>query len=435
MKNSQIAIIAIISSLLSLLSSLQAQAAWSLDSCINYAMVHNIDIRQRLNAARQGELAVTEAKDRVLPNVSGYGSQNFSFGRGLTADNTYANRNTNSFSLGAQLSVPLFQGLRVVRSVKYSQTSLKALVEQSEAIKDDVAINVMVAFLQALYSRETLGVARMSLEVSKDELNRREILLEAGKIPELDLYEARAQVSRDMLTVVNAQNDSVMALLDLSNLLDIENDGSFDILPLPEENFPIPSLDEVWANMQMSNHTLRAAVIRKQAAGESVDVAKTGYIPTLSFNAGFGTNYYRTSGFQNEGFAAQMRHNFSQSLGFSLNIPIFDGFSTRNSISRARLEQLNSELELDNTRQQLYKTISTAHAQAIAAREKEKAADVAVENTKAAFDAMTVKYDNGRANATEYEKSKTDYINAIAERLQARYERQLRIRILRHYNK
>ncbi len=397
-------------------------------------MIHNIDIRQRLNAARQGELAVTEAKDRVLPNLSGYGSQNFSFGRGLTADNTYANRNTNSFSVGAQLSVPLFQGLRVVRSVKYSETSLKALVEQSEAVKDDVTINVMAAFLQALYSREALGVARMSLEVSKDELNRREILLEAGKIPELDLYEARAQVSRDELTVVNAQNDSVMALLDLSNLLDLENNGDFDILPLTEENLPLPSLEEVWTNMQMSNHALRAAMLRKKAAGENVDVAKTGYIPTLSFNAGLGTNYYRTSGFQNEGFASQMRHNFSQSLGFSLNLPIFDGFSTRNSISRARLDQLNSELDLDNTRQQLYKTVSTAHAQAIAAQEKEKSAAVAVENTKAAFDAMTVKYDNGRANATEYEKSKTDYINAVAERLQARYERQLRIRILRYYN-
>ncbi len=411
-----------------------AQRAWSLDSCINYAITHNVEVRQRINAARQGELSVTEAKDRVLPNLSGYGSQNFSFGRGLTADNTYANRNTTSFSVGAQLSVPLFQGLRVVRSVKYAETSLKALVEQSEAIKDDVTINVMAAFLQALYSREALGVARMSLQVSKDELNRREILLEAGKIPELDLFEARAQVSRDELTVVNAQNDSVMALLDLTNLLDLENDGTFDILPIQDDNLPMPSLEEVWTNMQMANHTLRAAVIRKQAAGENVEVAKTGYIPTLSFNAGLGTNYYKTSGFQNEGFGSQMRHNFSKSLGFSLNIPIFDGFSTRNSISRARLEQLNADLDLDNTRHQLYKTVSTVHAQARAAGSKAKDSEAAVENTKAALDAMAVKYDNGRANATEYEKAKADDINALDDRLQASYERQLRIRILRHYN-
>ncbi|MDE6018938.1 MAG: TolC family protein [Muribaculaceae bacterium] len=427
-------IIVLIASLSVLYAPVQAQRAWSLDSCISYALTHNVEIRQRINAARQGEMAVREAKDRVLPNLSGYGSQNFSFGRGLTADNTYANRNTSSFSVGAQLSVPLFQGLRVVRSVKYSETSLKALVEQSEAVKDDVSINVMAAFLQALYAREALGVARMSLGVSKDELRRREILLDAGKIPELDLFEARAQVSRDELAVVNAENDSVLALLDLSNLLDIENDGSFDIIPLEEEYLPIPPLDEVWTNMQMANHSLRAAAIRRQAAGENVEVAKTGYIPTLSFNAGIGTSYYKTSGLSNEAFGPQMRHNFSKSFGFSLNIPIFDGFSTRNSIYRARLDRLNAELDLDNTRQQLYKAVSTAHAQAKAAFSKEIASQSAVENTKAAFDAMTVKYDNGRANATEYEKAKADYINALADRLQARYERQLRTRILLHYN-
>lgn len=408
---------------------------WTLDSCISYAVTHNVDVRQRILSARQGELAVKEAKDRVLPNVNAYGSQNFSFGRGLTADNTYANRNTSSFSVGGQLSVPLFQGLRVVRSIKYSETSLKALVEQSEAIKDDVTINVMAAYLQALYARESLGVARMSLGVSKDELLRREILFEAGKIPELDLYEARAQVSRDELTVVNARNDSTLAMLDLTNLLAIENDGTFDISPLNEELLPCPTLEEVWTNMQMSNHTLRASAIRKQAAADNVSVAKTGYIPTLSFNAGLGTNYYKTSGFVNEGFGAQMRHNFSKSLGFSLNIPIFDAFSTRNSVSRAQVEQLNAELDMENTRQQLYKTISTAHAQAIAAFEKEKASEAAMENTKAAFEAMTVKYDNGRANATEYEKSKTDYINAVSDRLQASYERQLRLRILNFYNR
>ena len=409
-------------------------AEWTLDSCINYALTHNVEIRQRLNAARQGQLAVKEAKDRVLPTLSGYGSENFSFGRGLTADNTYAHRNTSSFAVGAQLSVPLFQGLRVVRSVRYSETSLKALIEQSEAAKDDVTINVMAAYLQALYSREALGVARMSLGVSHDELRRREILLDAGKIPELDLFEARAQVSRDELSVVNAQNDSVMAMLDLTNLLDIDNDGRFDIAPLSDDDLPMPSLEEVWTNMQMANHTLRAAAIRRQAAGENVELAKSGYLPTLSFNAGLGTNFYKTSGFPNEGFSSQMRHNFSKSLGFSLNIPIFDGFSTRNSVSRARLEQLDSELDLENTRRQLFKTVSTAHAQAVAAEAKENASQAAVENTKAAFDAMTVKYDNGRANATEYEKAKADYINAVADRLQASYERRLRVRILRHYN-
>lgn len=407
---------------------------WSLDQCVDYAIEHNIEVRQRMLDVRQGELAVREQKDRVLPNLSGYGSESFSFGRGLTADNTYANRNTSSFSVGAQLSLPLFQGLRVVRGVKYSNTSLRALVEQTEAVKDNVTVNVIAQYLQALYARENLEVARMSLGVAQDELHRREQLLEAGKIPELDLYEAKAQVSRDELTVVNAVNDSIIAMLDLANLLNLENDGSFDIKPLPENiDEAIPSVEQVWNSMLLDNHSLKAANIQRDAAAQNVEVSKSGYLPTLSFSASLGTNYYKTSGFDNGSFSDQMKLNFSKSLGFSLNIPIFDGFTTRNSVNRAKLQQLNADINLENTRQTLYKTITTAHAQAVAAERKEKTSDVAVESTKAAFDAMKVKYDNGRANATEYEKSKAEYTNALSERLQARYERILRTRILRYY--
>lgn len=423
-----------LAALAALCASPASAATWTLERCVDYALEHNIDVRRRILEVRQGELAVREQKDRVLPSLNGYGSESFSFGRGLTADNTYANRNTSSFSVGAQLSLPLFQGLRVVRGVKYTGTSLRALVEESEAVKDNVTVNVIAQYLQALYARENLEVARMSLSVARDELRRRESLLEAGKIPELDLFEAKAQVSRDELTVVNAVNDSIMAVLDLTNLLNLENDGSFDIEPLRDSaDMAIPTVDQVWSAMLIDNHSLRAAAIRQEAAEQNVSLSRSGYMPTLSFNAGIGTNYYKTSGFTNESFGDQMRHNFSKSLGFSLNIPIFDGFSTRNSVARARIQQLNADLDLENTRQSLYKTISTAYTQAVAAERKERTSDVTVESTKAAFDAMKVKYDNGRATATEYEKAKADYTNALSERLQARYERILRTRILKFY--
>lgn len=266
--------------------------------------------------------------------------------------------------MGASLSLPLFQGLRVVRNVDYSRTSLRALVERSEAIKDDVTVNVIAQYLQALYLREALAVARMSLSVSEKELLRRKQLLEAGKIPELDLYEAQAQVNRDNLTVVNAQNDSIIALLDLANLLNIRSNTEFDISPLQEDSeATIPTIEEVWNNVSINNHSLRAASIEREAAIKYVSVAQTGYIPTLSFNAGLGTNYYKTTGYDNESFVAQMKNNFSKSLGFSLDIPIFDAFSTRNSVARAKVQQLNAELDLENTRQSLYKTISTAYTQ------------------------------------------------------------------------
>ena len=418
-----------------MVASVASAATWSLDSCVSYAISHNINVQSRLLQEENGRLGVTEAKDRFLPNINGYGSQSFSFGRGLTAENTYANRNTSSFSVGANLSLPIFQGLAGVRRLDYAKASFKALLEQTEAAKDDVTLNVITQYLQALYAGELLQVARERLKISTSELQRRQTLLEAGKIPELDIYEARSQVSQDELNLVNCTNDSIIALLDLAQLLNLPDADGFAIEPLADSDMPLLSPEEVWANASERNHSLRAGRLEAEAADKNVSLAKTGYIPTISFSAGLGTNYYRTSGFTNENFSQQMRHNFAKQLGFSISIPIFDAFSTRNSVRRAHVQAHSTRLQLDDSRQRLYKAIVQAYTQAKAAHTKRDAAEVAVESSRAAFEAMKVKFDNGRATPTEYEKTRSDYTNALAEAVQAKYEAILRARILLFYNK
>lgn len=428
----------VITALVGLLGAIGGAAqttAWSLGDCVAYAIDHNIDVKRQALQATQGELSVTEAKDRFLPQVSGYASQNFSFGRGLTADNTYANRNTQSLSAGAQLSLPIFQGLSAVRRLDYAKTDLRALVEQAEATKDDVELNVIGQYLQALYTAEMVQVARVRLDISRSELLRRNSLLEAGKIPELDIYQAQAQVSQDELYLVNCANDSAIAMLDLRQLLNLPAEEPFAIEALPDTLMPLLNPDDVFANALANNHAMRAGRLQVDAAEKNVSLAKTGYIPTLSFNAGIGSNYYTMSGVKSEGFGPQMRHNFAKQIGFSLSVPLFDAFGTRNSVRRARLQADNVRLQLDDSRQRLYKSIMTAYTQATAAHKKRDAAFVAVESAQKAFEAMKIKYDNGKANATEYEKSRSDYTSSLAESVQARYEAHLRARILTFYNR
>lgn len=408
---------------------------WSLDECVDYAVAHNINVLQTKISEDQGRIAVDEAKSGFMPQVNGYASQSFNFGRGLTADNTYANRNTSSFALGANLQMPIFQGLRNVRNLEYSKVNLRALIERTGAAKDNVTLNVIGGYLQALYAQEMLGVANENLAISKRELERREKLLEGGKIPELDLYEARAQVAQDELTVVNSQNDSITALLDLAQMLNLEDYTDFAIVPLADTRMDILNADEVFANAMRNNHEIKAAGIESEAAQKYIGVARTGYIPTLSFNAGLGTNYYKTSGFTNEDFGAQFRHNFSKSIGFSLSVPIFDGLNTRNSVRRAKAQAAVSALRFDDARNNLYKSITTAYTQAVAAQKKYAASTVSVESSLAAFNAMQVKYNNGRATPTEFSKAKSDYTNALANQVQAKYEAMLRARILAFYNR
>lgn len=412
-----------------------AAESWSLDSCISYAISHNLTVKARELNVKSGELDISEAKDQFLPNIGAGAQQSFSFGRGLTSDNMYANRNTSQFGWSLQMSVPIFQGLRNVRNLDYTKANFRQLVEQLESAKDDITLSVIAQYLQVLYCEEMYKVALEQLNLSNVELERRQQLVEAGKIPELDMLQARSQVAQDDLSAVNALNNRDLALLDLAQLLELDSSEDFSILPLDDEliSLPLPSPEVVYETALNDNHTILASRLGVEVAGKYLKLTKSGYLPTLSFSAGLGSTYYKTSGFLNESFGNQMKHNMSQSLGFSLNIPIFDSFTTRNSIRKAKLQQISAELNLRDAEVQLYKAIKQAHAQALAAEKRKETSMIAEETTALALDAMREKYNYGKANATEFEQAKSSYIQAVSDLVQAKYESILRRRILNFY--
>lgn len=428
--------VAVIVAALSAGNASVAQAGvWSLDSCISYAHAHNITVLQRTVDTETARYGVIEAQDRFLPSASAYANQSFDFGRGLTSENVYANRNTSAFSVGAQLNVPLFQGLRAVRGLEYAKVNLLAALEQVESAKDDITLNIIAQYLQVLYSRETLRIAENQAALSAKELDRRKELLAAGKIPELDMLQAESQLAADRMTAVNAEGDLKIALTELAQMLQLPYDPDFDIEPINDDMKILPAVDDVFANAMANNHSIRAARYAVSAAEHNVKVTRSGYLPTLSFNAGLGTNYYHVSGFDNAGFGSQMRDNFARQLGFSLSIPLFDAFGTRNSVRRAQAAVVTAGLQADDARLRLYNAISQAHVRATTARHKIEAGEAALRTAEASFRAMQDKYNYGRATATEFEEAKTALFRANLDLLQARYESMLRTRILDFYNR
>lgn len=412
-----------------------ASAQWSLDSCINYAHEHNIDIKlsqvERLNA----EYGVTEAKDGFLPTVSAGASQNFGFGRGLTSENIYANRNTQNFSWSVGMDMPLFQGLSNVRRLDYAMANLRTMVSRVEAAKDDVTLNVISQYLQVLYCREVLKTADNQVTVSGDELQRRRVLAENGKIAELDVVQAESQLASDRLTQVNAANDYTLALVDLAQMLRLPDTDGFSVCEIDTVPQALPSVDEVFTNALGSNNAMQAARLEVEAAGKNIALARSGYMPRLSLNAGLNSSYYKVSGLENMSFGKQMRENFSKYIGLTLTIPIFDAFSTRNSERRARAARTTASLQLDNQRNALYHNIQTAYHQAVAARHKAAASAVAADAAEASFRAVSDKYEFGRATPTEYDEAKSILFRTRVNLIQARYESVLRARILAFYNK
>jgi len=406
---------------------------WSLDSCISYAITHNINVLQQELRIREGEQSITEAKDRFLPTLDASASQTFNFGRGLTAQNVYADRNTSNFGWSAGLSLPLFQGMAEYRNLKLTKLSLQQYVLENEAAKDNVALNVISQYLQVLYCKEVALSARSQAQLSAFEVVRQKEMIDAGKVAEATIYDLEAVAAQDRLQVITADNDTRTALVNLANLLQLPTVDGFDVLPLEQGEPEIPTPDEVYTAAMLNNNSILSARQAIKVADERISYAKSGYIPTLRFNAGLGSSYYRLSGFNNDAFNAQMKHNFATYLGFSLSIPIFDGFNTRNSVRRARLQQASAKLDLDQRSLDLYKDIQLAYCQATGAREKYVTSKETLEKTKLSFDSTRERFNLGRATQADYEQAKNNLFRTEVSRIQSHYEYLMRHRILMFY--
>lgn len=407
--------------------------SWTLDSCITYAVEHNISIRQQDLRVREGELAITEAKDRFLPSADASASQSFNFGRGLTAENTYANRNTSSTSWNVGVSLPLFQGMTEYHRMEIARLSLQQYVFDKEATKDNLTLNIISQYLQVLYNKEVAKSARSQAELSAFEVERQKAMIEAGKVAEATLYDLEAVAAQDRLQVVTSDNDVQTALVNLANLLQLTSVEGFDVSPLTDDSPFIPGPDEVYASAMGINNTILGLRQAIQVADRNITLAKDGYLPTLSFNGGIGSSYYTVSGIPSESFGNQMKHNFSTYLGFSLRIPIFDAFNTRNGIRRAKLQKLNAELNFEQQQSDLYKEIQLAYYQAVGARERYLTSDETLEKTKLSFESMRERFNLGRATQADYEQAKNNLFKTEISRIQAHYEYILRAHILQFY--
>ena len=406
---------------------------WTLENCVSYALTHNLSVKARQLNIESGQLQLTEAKDRFLPSLNASAGESLNFGRGLTANNTYADRNTTNFQWGASLQLPLFQGLSEYRQIKVAKSNLQQLLYEHEAAKDNVTLNIISQYLQVLYAKEVHASALSQLSQTTYEVGRQKALREAGQVPEADLLDAESQKAQDELQVVTSENDIKVSLVELANLLQLPDVGNFDIAPIPEDEPILPTALSVFNAAMMHNNSILAASQSIKTAEHNISLAKSGYIPRLSFNAGIGSSYYTVGGYVNDPFSAQMKHNFSTYVGVSLSIPIFDAFSTRNSVRQAKLQHLSAQLQLDQQSTDLYKTIQLAYYQACGAREKYLASLSTLEKTRRSFAATQEKYNLGRATPAEFEQAKNNLFRIEISSIQSHYEYLLRHRILIFY--
>ena len=409
---------------------------WTLRECCDYAVANNITIKQQENQCRQQQLQLSTAKNSRLPDLTASASQNFSFGRGLTADNTYANTNTTNTSLSLGADMTLFNGFRLRNNILLSKLNLEAATVDLEKAKDDIRVAVAKAYVQILYNREILAVAQRQIEIDSMQVVRLETLKANGKSTAAEVAAQQASLAQSRLTCVQADNNLRLARLDLAQLLELPSPEGFDVV-VPDEDvlaIPMPAGPEaIYEEAVGIKPAVRAEETRLAYAERNIDLARSGYMPSLSLNGGIGTNYYTSSGYPSKTFFEQLGNNFSQYVGLSLNVPIFSRMANRNQVKSARINYDNQQLQLETAKKQLFKEIQQAWYNALAAQSKYESGTQAAAAAAESFALAQAKYENGKATLTEFNESKNQYLKACSDLAQARYEFLYQTRLLDFY--
>ncbi len=414
-----------------------AQTSWTLRQCTEYAVEHNINIKQRVNSREKNALQLSTARNSRLPDLNASASESFSFGRGLTLDNTYTNRSTSSTGLSLGTSVPLFTGFQIPNTIKLNQLNLEAATHDLEKARNDIRMQVAQAYVQILYNMEMADVAHRQIDIDSAQVARLQAFVNNGKASQAQLSQQQATLAKARMTATQADNTLQLSLLTLSQLLELPSPEGFSIVR-PHVDYvamssQLPSPDAIYAEAVAMKPEVQAEQLRLSASDRQIAIAKAGLYPTLSLSAGLQTNYYKTDGMPADAFATQIKNNFSQYIGLNLNVPIFNRFQTRNSIRSARLDRENQMLQLDNVKKSLYKEIQQAYYNALAASSKYTSSEAAAASSKDAFTLTQAKYENGKATITEFNEAKAIYLNAESDLVQARYEYLYQTALLQFY--
>lgn len=409
---------------------------WTLDECIDYAIEHNIEVKQSQNQIKSLRVQRNTLKNSFLPDLNAGASQKFAFGRSLNQDNAYENSNIQSSSFSVSTEMNLFSGFKTTASISQNKFDLLAADANKKLIENNLSLNVVSAYFQILLNKEIYRIALEQIQLTKEQEARTKLLIENGKAAQSQFYDIKAQLADDELTATEAKNSLRLAFLDLAQLMELKGYDTFDIdsmggsIAVADTLNPVSIYNAALDCMPQ----IQKAYYSLQSKSKEVKIAKSGYYPVVSLGAGITTGYYYYGRGLSDTFKKQFDNNMQKSVYMTVSIPLFDRFSTRNQVRSARIEENNARLSLENERKGLYKDIEKAYTDALSAFERFEATSKAVTANQEAHRYALEKYAAGKSTVFEYNEIKMKLADALSKQSQAKYTYLLKDRILSFYS-
>ena len=424
--------------------NVMAQQVWTLDDCIAYAKNHNITLQKAHLTTQSAEEDVKGSKGALLPTLSASTNQSMGYRPWQdTGTSTVTNGQVNakvdkgyyngSYGINAQWTV--WNANRNYNQLKKNKLAVQQAERESEVTANSIQEQIAKLYVQLLYLNEAVKVSEQSLETSKKNEERGQQMLAVGKMSKADVAQLTAQRISDEYTIVESKANIARYKLQLKQLLELQGDTQFEIaVPTTtdaEALAELPNLQTTYEQALSTRPEIASSQLNIESSRLNTKIAKGGYLPTLSMNAGVGTS---TNSLSNNTWGSQLKTNFDASVGLTLSVPIFDGRQTKTSVRKARIQQEIAQLDYLDTQKQLYQTIEEYWLDAETNQQKFRSAQATVQSEQQSYDLLQEQFQLGLKNIVELMTGKDKLLTAQQNMLQSKYQTILAQQMLKFYS-
>ena len=410
---------------------LSAQKKWTLQDCIDYAMENNITLKKSQLQKQSASEDLKGAKAALLPTLSASTNQSVGYQPWKDTGMSYVTNGTvntkvdktsynGSYSLSGQWTV--WNGNRNINTIRLDELSEQQAELSAQETANSIQERIAQLFAQILYLDENVKVNEQMLETSQKNEDRGREMVEVGKMSKADLAQLSAQRANDEYSIVEAKSQLMNYKLQMKQLLEITDETPFDVA-VPEIGdelilAEIPSLQSVYEAALLSRPEIERLQLSVKSSDVSVSIAKAGWMPNVNLTGGVSTSTNSLSG---TGWGSQFKSNVNTQLGVGVSVPIYDGRSTKTAVNKAKIQQLQAQLNLQDQQKTLYTDIQQYWLNAITNQQKYKAATSSVESAKQSYDLLSEQFRLGLKNIVELMTGKDNLLSAQQNQLQSKY--------------
>lgn len=406
---------------------------------MRYAVESSTTVGMKRLAYADSKANYTEALASLFPAVSGSVGGATNFGRGIDpATNAYTNVTTFSNSYGISGSVPIFEGLQGINTVRAIKVAREKGAIDIKIARDEVAMLTMSAYMDAVYYTEAVKIAREHLEASRATLQLVRRQYELGTKSAADVAEIESQEANYDYLLTTEENNLALAYIKLREVMNYPQDWKLEIVTdITLEAQPNAISEQALVDYAMVNNPRIIAsshTVKQQWL--NLARAKGSHAPSLYLYGGYNTSYFID--FDNktayDPFGTQFRNNRGGYVQLSLSIPIFNGLNRRSSKRRAenayntaRLEQMAVTHAVESEVSQAWQEMHGFGKQYLQGQKKVTAAQLA-------YDGAAKKFENGLISALDLQTAANTLLQAKSDKLRARLQYIVKCRMVDYYS-